>query len=334
MNQQIYREASDWFVRMRDGDTGPAAQGALMSWLKRSPDHVSAYLDIAAIWREAARSEVDSQFDRETRIAIARADEDVPELHPTPVLREDRPARGAYRYLALAASVFIVVGGLWFASTQQSAPGYATGFGEIRSLKLADGSTVELNSGSRIEVRFGDAERRIELLEGQALFRVEKDPTRPFIVTTSGVSVRAVGTAFDIYRRKADAVVTVLEGSVAVAPAGSSPAVLLTAGKQAVVEHESVLQPKSVNVAAATAWTRRQLIFEFTPLQEVVDEFNRYNTRKLTVDSEQLRGFRISALFESTEPHALVEFLRSTPGVEVKERNDSISITSDGRGIN
>src|SRR5262249_21762120 len=63
-----------------------------------------------------------------------------------------------------------------------SAPTYATALGEHRSLELADGSTVELNSHSRIRVRYSKQERDVEIVEGQALFRVAHDTSRPFIV--------------------------------------------------------------------------------------------------------------------------------------------------------
>ncbi len=339
MNQQIQEEACDWFVRMRDaqGGTGgaadAAAQSALLSWLRRSPDHVAAYLDVAAIWREAAHVDVDAHLDMATRLAAARNDDDITELRPLAShLVSARSTGRAYGRLAIAATVLLALGAAWFlVPAQWTAPRYATQLGELRSIKLDDGSTIELNSSSRIRVAYTERERRIELLEGQALFRAAKDPGRPFIVD-AGASVRAVGTVFDVYRRSKDAVVTVVEGSVAILPpdaaGGGEGATLLTAGKQAIVERSAPIQPKPVNVSAATAWTQRQLMFEFTPLAEVVGEFNRYNARKLQVEGEALRAFKVSAIFVSTDPAVLVKFLRELPAVEVVETDASILIRS------
>jgi transmembrane sensor len=117
-------------------------------------------------------------------------------------------------------------------------PTYSTDIGERRSLTLADGSTVDLNARSSIRIEFSNAERRVELLQGQALFQVAKDKHRPFIVRTADTSVRAVGTQFDVYRKSSGTTVTVLEGVVAVysaallenrqsgsvSPPGSAPA--------------------------------------------------------------------------------------------------------------
>jgi transmembrane sensor len=99
---------------------------------------------------------------------------------------------------------------------------YVTRIGEQKLIHLADGSTLELNSRSRVRVHFSDAERDVDLLEGQALFRVAKDHARPFIVRSDATLVRAVGTQFDVYRKVSGTTVTVVEGRVAILPAGLS----------------------------------------------------------------------------------------------------------------
>ncbi len=95
-------------------------------------------------------------------------------------------------------------------------PLYSTDIGERRSITLADGSTVDLNARSKLRIEFSSAERRVELLDGQALFQVAKDKQRPFIVHSGDATVRAVGTQFDVYRKDSGTTITVLEGRVAV----------------------------------------------------------------------------------------------------------------------
>jgi ferric-dicitrate binding protein FerR (iron transport regulator) len=85
-----------------------------------------------------------------------------------------------------------------------------------RTLTLEDGSTVELDSGSRIRIAYGGHERQVELLDGQALFRVAHDLTRPFIVHTRATNIQAIGTQFDVYKKDTGTIVTVVEGRVAV----------------------------------------------------------------------------------------------------------------------
>src|SRR5258705_86287 len=95
-------------------------------------------------------------------------------------------------------------------------PTYTTDVGEQRSLRLVDGSTVILNSRSRLHVAFTETARPLEVRQGQALFHVAKNSARPFIVRSDGTVVRAVGTQFDVNRNRSGTIVTVVEGRVAV----------------------------------------------------------------------------------------------------------------------
>lgn len=355
-NQQIFEEAGDWFVRMRDGEDNPLVRTDFMEWLRRSPEHVSAYLDIAAVWMEAKSSNVDAALDLPQRIALARADKSVAEIVPRAGQRAARFLGGrALSSVAVAASILLVIAGLVAFWGRLQSHGYSTDVGEQRSIALRDGSTIDLNSGSRVRVRLDETTRSIELLRGQVLFHVAKDPARPFIVHSDDTAVRAVGTVFDVYRKRGSAVVTVIEGTVVVEQktrAGAaaqhlsekaaegratvaqestrdSPVSLrLTAGSQVVVRHDAVQAPKSVNVSAATAWTRRELVFEFTPLGEAAEEFNRYNERQLVVEGERLRAFKITALFRSTDSGSLIRYVRNLPGVQIDESEDTVVITS------
>jgi transmembrane sensor len=122
-------------------------------------------------------------------------------------------------WAAAAACAFLVTvaGAMWWNFGRF--PLYATDVGERRSLTLADGSTVDLNARSSIRVEFSKKERRVELVDGQALFQVAKDrqrPFRPFIVRSGDATVRAVGTQFDVNRQFSGVTITVLEGRVAV----------------------------------------------------------------------------------------------------------------------
>lgn len=244
-----------------------------------------------------------------------------------------QPARPAVRF-ALAAAVLLVVvaAGLW-AYTQRGI--YATGIGEQRTLALDDGSTLELNSRSRIRVRFDDRQRAIDLLAGQALFKVARDPARPFIVDSNGTHVRAVGTQFDVYNDSGRTIVTVIEGRVAVGNAiavAQSPAqpaaqpTLLDAGEQVSIAPQVEPKPRRANIEAATAWTQQKLVFDYTPLSQVVQEFNRYNARRLVIEAAELEDFHLSGTFSSSDPTVLLRFLRAQPSMKIIETEKEIRI--------
>jgi transmembrane sensor len=243
LNTQIYEEASVWFVESRAGDLDDAGRREFDRWLRRSPEHLSAYLEIAALWSEGGHLDPTHKWDADTLIAQAAKDpgnvvalsevtreglerisalascEDRPAVSEAESTHSVRRILGIRRthLFGLAASVatLAVAAGawLWFALPSSV---YTTAIGEQRSLVFADGSTVEMNSKSKIQVRYSRRERAVDLLEGQALFHVAKDHARPFIVSAQGTWVRAVGTQFDVYERRSGTVVTVLEGQVAV----------------------------------------------------------------------------------------------------------------------
>ncbi len=357
MNNQIYEQASEWIVKYRDGGLDAQEKKRFDSWLRESPQHVRAYLEVSAVWEEVPSLDPSWNPDADELIARAHAQENVAPLNvsspevPLPhAPRTLPPIAPAWRraWFAAAASILVAVPGAWFYGQRNT---YSTDVGEQRSLVLSDGSTIELNSRSRVRVRFADAERAVDLLDGQALFRVAQDLTRPFVVQSDSARVQAVGTQFDVYRKRAGTVVTVLEGRVAVlAPAEAAErrggpragpreqetedsaeweggGFLLTAGQQITVTPAAATPPKAANVAAATAWTRRSLVFEFSPLTEVAEEFNRYNTRQLVVRDPRLEDFHISGVFSSVDPVILLRFLHDQPELVIEEEDEEIRIS-------
>jgi transmembrane sensor len=379
MNTQIYEEASDWLVKHRTSELDHADKIAFDSWLRTSPQHVRAYLEMSEIWEDASSLDSEQIAGVGELIARARGEDNVVSLGGGASVRLGggvgagsdgsgggsdgdgyggdgdgggvgggrygdvlsgqhagyAPAdteRGAVRRFPLrallAASIAVAcVGAVLFAWLNR-APIYSTGIGEQRSLTLADGSTVTLDTRTRIKVRFSGGERDIDLLEGRALFRVAKNDRQPFVVQNDQAAVRAVGTEFDVYRRAAGVTVTVLEGRVAVTSRQRrADAVVVPAGEQvAVLGSAGVSSPAVADVAAATAWTQRRLIFESAPLSAVVEEFNRYNTRRLVVGDPRLSGLHVSGVFSSTDPALLVQFLQMQAEISVRERDDEIDI--------
>jgi transmembrane sensor len=427
MNTQIYEEACAWFVESRAGDLDDSGRREFDRWLRKSPEHLSAYLEIAAIWNEGPSLDPSAKWITDTLIEQAREAEDdnvvalpgaiagemSPELAPSTALPylESTPTSSPastgtqlgransntarswfrrWRRLAIAASIAVlaILGGT-LTMLELSAPIYATDLGEQRSIQFADGSTVELNSRSKLRVNYSKQERDVELIEGQALFHVAHDASRPFIVAVGVTRVRAVGTQFDVYKKSNSTVVTVVEGRVAVystpqglgsgsapnpalgqtrsnssalrpssadraslRPAGtpavsatpsSSPSsrqgtvpseltpdagssYLLAAGEQLTVTAETAQKTASPNIAGATAWREREIVFESASLSDVAEEFNRYNGRQLVIEDPHALTFHVSGVFSATDPDSLVRFLRQRPGVRVTETNDEIRI--------
>lgn len=381
LNVQIYEEACEWFIDFRTNEINDASSRDFDQWSRKSPEHLAAYLEIAAIWDQASALDPDNKWDRETLLAQALpGTENVfpinPQIpHPTAsktdstegesgVSSTSRGISQAYlpynilmrrRLAATIAAICLVAGVLfWHASRTLI---YETGLGEHRSIKLADGSSIEIDSQSKIAVQYTATERSIDLLQGQAMFHVAKDRKRPFVVTSGAAQVQAVGTLFDIDQTRSRTVVTVMEGSVAVvvqraetgesktadrssplAASSSTPVasqatgfpMTLSTGEQLTVASAAITKATILNLTNVSAWTRGQLAFDAASLLEVADEFNRYNERPLVITDRSLYDLHITGIFSSTNPESFIRFLRERPEVQVIETPSEIRVAKRG----
>lgn len=303
-------------------------------WIARSPEHVEAYLRVAramATLKSPSMVWPDTSAEDLIRAAKASPGEVATltrgESPGIPVrARSTRSLHLRYAY-ALAASLVLAIGVTWFAWTRPQQ--FETAFGEQRSVLLADGSHVTLNTASKIEVDLRKDHRIIRLIAGEALFDVAHDPLRPFDVYTGDSILRAVGTKFDVDVRPYQTTVTVMEGIVSLTqglaealPRGNTP--LLEASDRVVIGPTGPGTPEhGVRVDSVTAWTQRKLIFEHRALGEVAEEFNRYNRGRIVIESERLRTEEITGVFQTNDPVSFISFLSEIPGVRIRSDDDS-----------
>ena len=363
LNRQILDEASAWFVEFRVGDADVDSRTEFDHWLRRSPEHIRAYLEIAKTYHELSALDSAQIANLSELISLAQRDRNVVRLEPNlpdepvtdgagrpagpdrnadqkplwldatanSVTRDSRRKTGLWIPASIAAAVAagIVV---WIAIPKY--PTYSTSVGENRTITLPDGSAITLNALTQIRVRYVKAERAVDLVSGQAFFQVTANRLRPFVVRGGFAVVRDVGTQFDVDRGARSTTVTVVEGLVALSSIppeprqdfARPPAVLLAAGEQAIVSEHEISTQIHANIGAATSWLKHRFIFDGSPLSDVVDQFNRYNSRQIIIDSAALDSFRISGVYSSTDPDSFVRFLRAQPGIEVTQVDGTIHI--------
>lgn len=363
LNPQIRNEATEWLLRFSEGEVDTAGREQFNHWLRTSPEHVRAYLRIAAFWQEAGHIDgKQGPRDIDALIAQARQEGNIFPLafgsHPNDraagghaALAEElpkaQPRHATQRFLAIAATLLVTIGAVG-AHQYLTRNVYETSIGEQRTINLADGSTLILNADSKVRVRYSETERSIDLEEGQALFKVAKNPSRPFVVRSGEASVRAVGTQFDVYRKSTGTTVTVVEGKVAVTSekvkgtGGQGGAVGVIAGEQLIIPKISVAlataaatpdmasapQVRPVKVEQATAWTEGLLIFDGTPLTEVIREFNRQNSKPLVLQgAPELAEIKITGTFPANGAERITRFLQERFSVAAQETDDHIALT-------
>jgi transmembrane sensor len=268
--------AAAWHVRLSSEETNEADWLQFEVWLAQSPENARAYDEVEALWAELD----------EVQLPAAAPAKIVP-LRPG--RRIFRPAWGAAIAASLAAAVAL---GLMMRDRAPTIV-YATAKGEQREIALADGTRLRLNSGSRVSVRLGRHERRVELAQGEAAFDVAHNPARPFVVEVGDREIRDVGTAFDVLRQPGQVDVAVRRGIVEVTPRGGDGGVRLVQG-QGVSHREGAAVPdvvRAVDPDAAFAWTEGRLVYRDAPLAQVAADLNRYLPTPIEVapDAGELR---------------------------------------------
>lgn len=349
---EVHAQACQWFVEFRACATDERTRQDFHGWLQQAPAHMAAYLEVASRWNGMGALDVSARFPKEALLAEGKGEDNLLMYPGVVSLRAEAPrgAAGSRRLsrsgLIAAAGVFALTAAAVLALWLRTAATYSTGIGQKRLITLADGSVVHLNARSRIVVRYTRDRREVDLVRGQALFVDTYEPNRPFIVRSRATVVRAVGTQFDVNLLDAETIVTVIEGKVAVAQqrhtlpvaanrprpksmrlAADHPTVYVSAGEQLTVTPARRLHPVRANVSDAIAWMHQKLIFSSTALSDVVQEFNRYNTRQVVIASPSLDTFRIDGVFSSTDPASLIAFLRQYPGIAVRETDHRVLIS-------
>ena len=355
----VQTQASQWLAKL-DAEQ-PSAQdlAAFKQWVNAAPEHRQAFEELVEFWdemniltqailpREAAELSADTIAGPSAAQANATA--------------EYRPALS--RYLAFPraafATAFVAMAAivLTFALQIGSPTVYSTAIGEQKTLQLADGSTVQLNTNSTVEVDYSDSTRRLNLTQGEAHFDVAHNPDRPFEVYAGNRLVRAIGTAFTVHVRKIDVEVIVTEGTVEIdqpdepelntnisiaqapnsATAGSSTTGSSKTGSDTPVKasagsvltfSKDLIDDVEVMVGAQLqdqlSWRQGMLVFNSEPLQSVVDEVSRYTDLTIIIPERSAREMKVGGLFKVGDTESLFEALREGFDIHVKEVSSNV----------
>jgi transmembrane sensor len=337
---EISDAAAEWLIRL-EGQTTPEIWDTFQSWMDQDPRHRAAFVRLRVAWNRVDQLKtlrpvdgtIDSDLLATTKInpatVVARGLQPLqgkPRQRPEDLVMPDRR-----RVIATAAAIAATGVFAWFGAYHLGWTTYETGLGEWQKIQLPDGTTVNLNTDTELNARISGSRRDIILTRGEALFHVAHDTTRPFYVTAGGTVIRAVGTAFSVRIRDSEHVdVLVEEGRVAVAPPGKqanfeNPSLLASADmvsageganvRRSVVSIHSVL---AKDITRKLAWTEGYLAFQGETLADVVQEFNRYNQRQITIADPSIVNLQFGGIFRTTELDSFVATLQHSFNVEAQ----------------
>ena len=352
-DQQLNGEAAEWFLHMSVPEADPnevpyantpARDAAFLEWCSRSPEHLRAFLDMCEIDHCAQRMHLP--------IDLALDAGSPP----------NKPGRPLLAKLALAASITLAALALPVLdeSVDASPRPYSTAIGQRQTINLEDGSSITLNTRSRVSVLFGPRQREVRLLAGEVFFHVLHDADRPFRVFSNGVLLEDLGTDFNVYNyqtspdqsgaaRPPGVRVSVLSGTVrlycncvasqtavsldsggAAHPSAPSPFVsaLLVAGQQGEISHVDgmdrlqIQQVSQDDLRNSTAWRDGEIILNRMTLAQAVAEFNRYNLQQMTVAPE-IAQLVVGGRFDNSDYRSLVAALSYQYPIQVLPPNSA-----------
>ncbi|MEI9988991.1 MAG: FecR domain-containing protein [Rhizomicrobium sp.] len=322
-NAQRLIEATRWQMQL-DGETAET-RADFEAWLDQ-PDNAAAWARLKQPWDLIGEHASDSKMVTYRQAALSDAKRTSARLNKKPT-----------RWMAAVAAALVVslVGTLayqWITSPDD----YATAFGERRTITLADGSKISLDSDSEVTVEYSKDARELRLLKGQARFDVAHDVERPFSVLARTQKVIATGTAFNIDITQPKVLVTLIEGHVVVldetarprAAADTArmpqlrPGIELRAGQQLAAAVDAPPSVSRADLHQATAWTAGQLVFDDQPLSEVVVRINRYATTPITIADASIGKLRLSGSFNTGDTVGFVDIVTHYLPVEAATAAD------------
>ncbi|MDT8399812.1 MAG: FecR family protein [Pseudomonadales bacterium] len=339
--RRLEAQAREWVIRIDGGDLSTRDQAALQDWLRRSPRHQRIFAETARLWGvldKLAEQPDTSVFNRRDTIVGA-------------------PAGWGFATKLAAAFCFVVLFGAmayrmaptYLDSRPAALMQYTTAVGEIKSVVLADGSSISLNTNTRLAVSYRRDIRIVHMPEGEAFFEVSHDKTKPFLVYAGSYAVRAVGTAFTVQMKGGEVDVVVSSGQVEVSALKQdvssaadisvqtlrSAAILapLAKGEQGVF-NASADVPVRVErldegmLEQALAWREGMLVFDNDTLEDVVAELNRYSSARIVIADTDLGRQRFGGYFSVEDIGAILDTIEQNFGIQVDRiGEDTISLS-------
>jgi len=330
---EIDATAADWAARADRGTLTSGDEKLLEAWLEGDTRRRGAFMRMRAIslYTERARA-LGAGFDPDAFIQNSSYSGDGRLDGATPIAghREDVPesrsviARISRRgMLSMAGGVAACLAGVVGFSLVNRGTRFDTRRGEVRVVSLDDGSVITLNTASRVDVRFADNLRLVRLMEGEALFDVAKDKTRPFVVEAGDTRVRAVGTSFAV-KRLADKPIQIIvrEGIVEVRRTSAPAPVHIAANMLATLGSESSdAAPVRIPIGVVNrelAWREGRIAFEGETLDQAAAAFARYSDTRIVIDDPMVGREEITGLFASNDPVTFAQAAANSLGLHAE----------------
>jgi transmembrane sensor len=313
-SEAVRVEAAAWVARLRDEGRGPDSDAEFQKWLGASNEHRLAFNRMTLVWEQAGKIRMRGRVD----------------VSPA------RPRRSQFSALAAALAATLALAVITTIYWRNNA--FVTAVGQQQTQVLRDGTRIELNTDTRIEVDYDEHARRVRLVRGEARFDVSKNPTWPFLVTVGNREIRALGTSFVVrHDHGEDFAVTLVEGQISVAAVfgndGAPPQTpqILVPGERLVISRHHAPAVDRPELSRVTAWERGRVEFDETPLEDATAEMNRYTTTRVTAADAEISRLRIGGEFRAGDSEEFVKVVTAAFGLRAERNGDDIVLSRSMR---
>jgi len=322
-NSALSKTAAKWFIRMQEAAPDSAERTQFEAWLMQSPQHQQEYASISEAWIG-----IDS-VDELQKLADARqAKQENQRIHQNKRTKKIKNTLGAIS----ACMVFAFAGLIGYQQYQQwqTAPtmqlASQSNTAQIITQSLEDGSQITLNASSQIQVTYYRHQRHIDLLKGEAIFNVEKDANRPFVVETNTAKITVLGTRFAVNKLSQLVRVSVDHGKVQVESKADGSKILLQNGQVAEIPNGQVVQPKNAQAADYFKFATGTIVFNQAGMLEVAEVLSRYRQKNVIVHGKLQDN--ISAVFQVKDTETFINTLPKIANVAINQTTESTIIQS------
>lgn len=319
-SQSIDEAAADWVARRDRAALTQEEEAAFQDWLKGDARRPGALLRAQAVFlRSEAAGALGDRYDPADFQIEGKVDVAAPQVSRRRLLM----AGGG-----LAA--VMVVGGLGFGLLMPQA--YATERGERRLVRLEDGSSIFLNTDTRVSVRYDGGARVVDLVKGEAFFTVAPDAKRPFTVEAGEDRISTGGASFRVRLLEGrPASILVDEGQVSAAAAAGHN-VLLHAGTRLDMVLKGPGRPRPISISAEEiirdlAWRDGKIAFQGETLAQAAAAFARYGDPSIKIRDEALRQEQVTGLFAANDPVGFSKAIASLFGAHLVRQGSSIILS-------
>ena len=328
--QKASKEATDWLILLQEEPDDLELRRRFETWLKARPEHRAAWTATrhTAGMIEAAPPSHRARW--EPFVARARGGASGSPAARAPEPRADKARQGAVAavphrrraplFAALAAAACLAIVFLPDLLLRMQAD-YETATGEIRTLRLDDGSTVVLAPDSAIAVAYDEEARRVELLAGEAFFEVVPSQRQPFLVTAGAVQTTVLGTAFNVLREDEAATIALQHGGVRVEqPSASAPvSESLQPGQFVRVSDGGAVVRGTRRPSQIAAWRNGQLIAEDQAMGRLVDRLRRYYDGAIILADDSLADRPVTGVYNLADPLQALRTIAHAHNAKVRE---------------